>query len=298
MAAATSDRPAASLLQALPTSTVCARRVFVKKQMEPAFRPARCAPSTFGALTAADRRHPSEAAASPAKPAAARILVVEDQDDVRRMLVTALEIEGHQVDEAASALDGLKRLEEAGYNLILSDYAMPGGTGTWMLHEATRRGLMEGTIAVIVTAHPDVRELAGVEVISKPLDLDHFLEQVQRLLASTAAGYESGEVQMPPAEGAARHRVELKLYVSSASPASIQARRNLERLLQRFEASQVKLTICDLGREPLAGEADRIAFTPTLVKQYPEPKMWVLGNLREPEILADLLRVCGVDARE
>src|SRR3712207_1242231 len=94
----------------------------------------------------------------------ARILVVEDQEDVRRMLVTALEIEGHQVDEAASAIDGLKRLQEARYNLVLSDYAMPGGTGTWMLHEATRQGLMDDTVALIVTAHPEVTELAEVEI--------------------------------------------------------------------------------------------------------------------------------------
>ena len=94
------------------------------------------------------------------------------------------------------------------------------------------------------------------------------------------------------------HRVELVLYISSESQASIQAKRNLERLLQHFDASQVKFTLCDLGRDPLAGEADRIAFTPTLVKRYPEPKMWVLGNLREAEILADLLRASGVDGRE
>src|SRR5687768_4754984 len=66
----------------------------------------------------------------------ARILVVEDQEDVRRMLVTALEIEGHLVDEAATAADGLKCLRQTRYTLVLSDYAMPGGTGTWMLNEA------------------------------------------------------------------------------------------------------------------------------------------------------------------
>ena len=230
----------------------------------------------------------------------ARILVVEDQDDVRRMLVTALEIEGHAVDEAANASDGLKRLLEARYNLVLSDYAMPGGTGTWMLHEATRLGLMERTVALIVTAHPDVRELAGVEVISKPLDLDFFLEQVRRILSDSAAPAEGrGSTAMRRAsERTGRHRVELVLYISSSSPASIQARRNMDRLLERFETSQIKYTICDLGREPLAGEADRVAFTPTLVKRYPEPRMWVLGNLREAEILADLLRVSGVDPRE
>jgi circadian clock protein KaiB len=92
--------------------------------------------------------------------------------------------------------------------------------------------------------------------------------------------------------------VDLVLYVSSASPASIQARRNLERLLSRFDPSQVRWTVRDLEQEPLAGEEDRVAFTPTLVKRFPEPRVWVLGNLRESEILADMLRVCGVESKE
>jgi hypothetical protein len=40
-----------------------------------------------------------------------------------------------------------------------------------------------------------------------------------------------------------------------------------------------------------------VAFTPTLVKRYPEPRMWLLGNLRDTALVADLLRVCGVDAK-
>ena len=113
---------------------------------------------------------------------AERVLVVEDQDDVRRMLVTALEMDGHEVDEAGNAHEGLKRLRAARYNLVLSDYAMPGGTGAWMLREATREGLLRGTVALIVTAHPEARELASLDVIPKPLDIDDFLEQVRRAL--------------------------------------------------------------------------------------------------------------------
>ena len=113
-----------------------------------------------------------------------RILVVEDQDDVRRMLATALEMEGHVVDEAATATEGLKCLQESKYDLVLTDYAMPGGTGTWMLQVASQRGLMTGTIALIVTAHPDVRDVDNVEVITKPLDLDKFLETVRHVLAT------------------------------------------------------------------------------------------------------------------
>lgn len=225
-----------------------------------------------------------------------RILVVEDQDDMRGMLVVALELDGHTVDEASNAHDGLKRLQQQRYNLVLSDYAMPGGTGAWMIQEAMRQGLMEDTAAVIVTAQPDLNDLDHVAVISKPLDLDGFLEQIRRVLSATGGTSRGSKREM--SGSTASHRIELTLYISSASPASVQAKRNLERVLERFDRTQVKFTICDLVREPLAGEADRIAFTPTLVKRYPEPRMWVLGNLREPEILADLLRVCGVDAKE
>ena len=236
--------------------------------------------------------------------AGARILVVEDQEDVRRMLATALEIEGYLVDEATSAIEGLKYLEEKRYRLVLSDYAMPGGTGTWMLHEASTRGLMDGTVALIVTAHPDVRDVADVEVLTKPLDLDRFLEQVRRILVSSdGAAPQSNESPGGPVPAgqnlrASRHRVELVLYISSSSAPSLQARRNLEAALQRFDRAQVAFSVCDLGQDPFAGDADRIAFTPTLVRRYPEPKMWILGNLKDVEVVADLLRASGVDAGE
>jgi len=242
---------------------------------------------------ASPENRPAPDTSAPVTSARARILVVEDQPDVRGLLVTALEIEGHEVDEAPNAQEGLERLQRSRYNLVLSDYAMPGGTGSWMLHEAQQQGLLEHTAALIVTAHPDARELSNLEVIPKPLDLDHFLDQVRRVL------HEGSD--RPASDGATgnsrAHRVELVLYVSPNSTASIQARRNLETLLAEFDMSQIKYSICDLVREPLAGEHDRVAFTPTLVKRYPPPRMWVLGNLRETEIIGDLLRVCGVDAK-
>ncbi len=226
-----------------------------------------------------------------------RVLVVEDQEDVRRLVVTALQIEGLIVDEAAHAHEGLKRLHEARYNLVLSDYAMPGGTGTWMLREAECLGLLDDTIPMIVTAHPDVSELADVEVIAKPFDLDEFLGQIRQVLGRTSPEPDHEDEQQAGGGPAMSPRVELVLYVSSASPASMQARRNLEQVLARFETSQIKFSVCDLVKDPLAGAADRVAFTPTLVKQFPEPRVWVIGNLRDREVIADLLHVSGVDAK-
>ena len=121
-----------------------------------------------------------------ANPATASILVGEDQEDVRRMLTTALTLEGHRTDEAASAAEGLERLRHSRYQLVLSDYAMPGGTGSSMLREAARLGLLAHTTAVILTAHPDIEPVPGIIVMFKPLDLDDFLERLRRLLALAA----------------------------------------------------------------------------------------------------------------
>lgn len=137
-----------------------------------------------------------------------RVLVVEDQQDVRRMLVTALEIEGYSVDEASSAVEGLERLERADYDLVLSDYAMPGGTGTWMLQEATKRGLMASAVALIITAQPDVRELRDIAVIPKPLDLDDFLGQIRRILSSGRHGM-GHDGRQPPSQGNPVERARL-----------------------------------------------------------------------------------------
>jgi len=110
------------------------------------------------------------------------ILVVDDQEDLRRMLATALELDGYEVDQAASAHEGLRRLRAMQYQLVLTDYAMPGGTGTWMLREAGRRGWMTQTIALVVTAHPDLQDLSDSTVLTKPLELDEFLEHIHTLL--------------------------------------------------------------------------------------------------------------------
>ena len=247
-------------------------------------------------MTSPENRPAPDTSLSNSKLDRARILVVEDQADVRALLTTALEIEGHSVDEASNAREGLARLQQGHYDLVLSDYAMPGETGVWMLYEAERLGLLAGTASLIVTAHPDARELLNHHVVPKPLDLDLFLEQVRRILRENAER-RGGSPMDESTQAKHGHRVELVLYVSPDSTASAQARRNLEALLERFDTSQIKYTVCDLDRDPQSGDGDRVAFTPTLVKRYPAPRMWVLGNLRDAEIVADVLRVSGVDAK-
>lgn len=222
------------------------------------------------------------------------LLVVEDQDDVRLMLVTALRMEGYHVDEARTAHEGLECLKRRRYDLILTDYAMPGQTGTWMLHEAARAGYVHDTPSLVVTAHPElVRSDGSYTVVGKPIDLDGFLQQVTRLLnlPDDRGGGGGGE---PAGSGA---KVELILYVSAASPASMTAKSNMDRVLARFNQEEIKYVTCDLQQNPESAERDRVVFTPTLVRRRPAPRLWIIGDLRDGELVADLLRTAGVSER-
>ncbi len=218
-----------------------------------------------------------------------RVLVVEDQDDVRLMLVTVLEMEGYRVAAAANALEGLAELRAQRYDLVLTDYAMPGGTGTWMLQEAARGQALDHTPALIVTAHPElVRPSTRFTVVGKPIDLDRFLEQVRRILKMSERGTPAPVPRHAPA------KIELVLYVSAASPASMQAQSNMERVLAAFDRAEVAYSVCDLQQNPETADHDRVVFTPTLVKRHPTPRLWIIGDLRDGDIVADLLRTSGV----
>ena len=109
-----------------------------------------------------------------------RILLVEDSDDLRGLMTLILEAEGYAVDSASTAEEGLRLLDSGAYDLVLSDYALPGRTGAWMLREALARQLLSQ--GVIVTAHPNPRDTDEFPVIFKPLDFDAFLEQIRQYM--------------------------------------------------------------------------------------------------------------------
>jgi len=71
------------------------------------------------------------------EPSIRRILVVDDDDDLREVLTTALAREGHCVDGACDGAEALALLERQPYDLVLSDLRMPGTDGP-SLYETLR----------------------------------------------------------------------------------------------------------------------------------------------------------------
>jgi hypothetical protein len=97
--------------------------------------------------------------------------------------------------------------------------------------------------------------------------------------------------QTPPGTDGHRERpaIELVLYVSSLSPHSTTALRNLRRALAKFSEHPVKLTVHDLSKDPQRAERDGVHFTPTLVTKTKGPKTWIVGHLGNPQVLQALL---------
>jgi CheY-like chemotaxis protein len=229
-------------------------------------------------------------AQSEASSQTARILVVEDNDDVRQMMAVALQGHGYSVAEAADAEEALRHLQAGSFDVVLSDYELPDKTGATMLREASRAGLLGSATALIVTAHTQPDDADGYEIIRKPIDLDRLMSQVQRVLGA------SGKVRPvppPPADGGAP-AADLVLYVSAGSAASVKARRSMESTLRAFAGSPIRYAVCDVGEEPAKAEEDQIVFTPTLVKRSPGPRAWVLGDLADAAVVIDLLKICGL----
>ena len=63
-----------------------------------------------------------------------RVLVVDDDSIVRCFLQTYLEECGYAVETAANGREALRKLEQAGYDVVVTDYSMPEVNGLALLH--------------------------------------------------------------------------------------------------------------------------------------------------------------------
>ena len=112
------------------------------------------------------------------------VLYVDDDDVSRYLLVRALEREGVSVTEAAGVREGLALLRQHRFRLVISDYRMTDGTGTWMLRQAASAGLLEGTEVLLFTGSTHIEGAAGLQVIAKERGPDNILAQVVKLLGT------------------------------------------------------------------------------------------------------------------
>jgi CheY-like chemotaxis protein len=226
---------------------------------------------------------------TPSGTSGARILVVEDSRDVLDLITLALVRHGWQVEAAARADEGLARLAERRYDLVIAHLGLPDRHATDMLREAREAGHLASTAVLIVTGQPELADPAEFPVLRKPLDIQALVRQAQTILGGAGA---------PAEEEEETGTIELVLYYTPPWPSSMKARRNLEKILGAYEAGAVQLTLRDLAEHPDLAEADGVVFSPTLIKKAPGAPVWMLGDLSDATGVTDLLLASGIKPRQ
>jgi DNA-binding NtrC family response regulator len=113
-----------------------------------------------------------------------RILVVEDEDKLRRVIELQLTSAGFEVDKAASAEEGLKVVDRA--DLVLTDLKLPNMDGLELLALIRRQNAQVPVI--IMTAYGSVEtavesmKAGATDFLLKPFSLDHLMQVVEKAL--------------------------------------------------------------------------------------------------------------------
>ena len=123
-----------------------------------------------------------------------RILLVEDDAEMRSLLTEALRDEGYAVDAAENATQAAMAIVAErdtidAYDLVLSDVRMPGITGI-ELTAFVRRLLGPPVVLVSGFATPELiregRDAGAITVLAKPLDLGRLIALVRKLVPPDA----------------------------------------------------------------------------------------------------------------
>jgi two-component system, cell cycle response regulator CpdR len=117
-----------------------------------------------------------------------KILLAEDDNDMRRFLAKALQNAGYAVASFDNGLAAYNRLREEPFELLLTDIVMPEMDGIELARRATELDpeikVMFITGFAAVALNPDNHAPRQAKILSKPFHLRDLVNEVQRLLAA------------------------------------------------------------------------------------------------------------------
>jgi two-component system alkaline phosphatase synthesis response regulator PhoP len=118
---------------------------------------------------------------------AKRILIVEDNADLRRLFRTALSLSGYDVEEAGDGLEALQLIENRPPDLVVLDLILRSLDGMSVQQELAARTLTSRIPIVIVTGSDiDTDALRVACVLRKPVMPDDLVDTVKKCLRSGA----------------------------------------------------------------------------------------------------------------
>jgi DNA-binding NtrC family response regulator len=119
------------------------------------------------------------------------ILIIDDEMAIRESLQTLLELEDYQVDTAETGEEGLNKIAERPYDLVLLDFALPDRNGIQILRDIRERD--PGLAVILITAYGTVENAVAAmqggaaNFIQKPWDNEKLLADIRAAVARRKA---------------------------------------------------------------------------------------------------------------
>jgi len=145
------------------------------------------------------------------------VLIIDDEAAIRESLQTLLEIEGYEVDTASDGAEGLARLAERPFDLVLLDFALPERNGIEILHDIRERD-SELTV-IMITAYGTVENAVNAmqaganNFIQKPWDNEKLLADIR-----TAVGRRRAEEEVVHLKRALKQRYSFENIIGKSEP--------------------------------------------------------------------------------
>jgi DNA-binding NtrC family response regulator len=119
----------------------------------------------------------------------ARILVIDDQDSIRRVVRRALEQDGHEVFDASDGELGMEILESHSFDVVITDIFMPGQDGIVTLRQVRKRFPAVKVIVIsggdstgMMDLRQDAELLGAVKSLPKPFNAREIMDVVRSVL--------------------------------------------------------------------------------------------------------------------
>ncbi len=121
-----------------------------------------------------------------------RILVVEDDEQVRHLLAEGIAVEGYDVEVVRSGPDALTRDDFGTFDMAVVDLSLPGGLDGWSIADYAA-GL--GIGVVVITGHPEQYHRllgSGYVFLRKPFRLPELVAEIELVLKRVGSDCERG----------------------------------------------------------------------------------------------------------
>lgn len=178
-----------------------------------------------------------------------KILIIDDDQDICRLLVRFLSKNGFETESVENGEDALKLLKEKQFELVLSDYRLPDTTGVDLLRKI--KIINPNTAVIIITGYSDIKiavealRYGAFDYVTKPLYPDEILLKIKEAIDSEPIG--AGTVQKKKSR-----KPELKKeFITGESPQAHQVQKHIE-LIAPTDMSVIIMGETGTGKEFVA----------------------------------------------